>query len=163
MAREERPAVDRCGAGVSPAVAGASRSRARAGCLRDSGRDARTTIFSKNRGNELKDLLKTKGVRLCCMQKRTENELKTNWLLRAKKEQIDANSDSCLKNDREQPAHRSSRFFGKQSQNVMKTRRKVKVSETWVVEKLDGRGGSLRTARPLAVRLCAARRSSGAE
>ncbi len=45
--------VDGCGAGVSPAVAGASRSRARAEpvlsaakeCPRDSGRDARTTIF----------------------------------------------------------------------------------------------------------------------
>ena len=31
-------------AGVPPAVAGASRSRARAGCPRDSGRDARATI-----------------------------------------------------------------------------------------------------------------------
>jgi len=31
------------GAGVPPAVAGASRSRARAGCPRDSGRDARAT------------------------------------------------------------------------------------------------------------------------
>ena len=37
--------VDGCGAGVSPAVAGASCSRARAGCPPDSGRDARTTIF----------------------------------------------------------------------------------------------------------------------
>jgi len=45
--------VDGCGAGVSPAVAGASRSRARAEpvlsgekeCPRDSGRDARATFF----------------------------------------------------------------------------------------------------------------------
>ncbi len=56
--------VDGCGAGVSPAVAGASRSRARAEpvlsgakeCPRDSGRDARTTVFkavliSSNRGD----------------------------------------------------------------------------------------------------------------
>jgi len=33
----------RRGAGVPPAVAGASRPRARAGCPRDSGQDARTT------------------------------------------------------------------------------------------------------------------------
>ncbi len=50
---ENRPKVDGCSAGVSPAVAGASRSRARAEpvlsgakeCPRHSGRDARTTIF----------------------------------------------------------------------------------------------------------------------
>ena len=39
----------------------------------------------KNSGNELKDLLKTKDVIRYRVQKRTENELKTNWLLRAKR------------------------------------------------------------------------------
>ena len=40
----------------------------------------------KNRGNELKDLLKTKDVKLCSVQKRTENEL----VFACKKEQINA-------------------------------------------------------------------------
>jgi len=53
-----KPAVARCGAGVSPAVPGASRSRARAEpvlsgakeCPRDRGRDARATALQRYDG-----------------------------------------------------------------------------------------------------------------
>jgi hypothetical protein len=47
IANQQKRVVSHCsenrGAGVSPAVAGASRSRARAGCPCHSGRDARAT------------------------------------------------------------------------------------------------------------------------
>ena len=75
-------AKSRCGAGVSPAVAGASRSRAPAGCPRDSGRDARTTIFRApcpSRG--LKTMLKSwERTHLTSLEsvKVPKNELKTN-------------------------------------------------------------------------------------
>jgi len=50
----------------------------------------------RNRGNELKDLLKTKDVRLCSVQKRTENEL----VFACKNEQINAIWDQLWREKR---------------------------------------------------------------
>jgi hypothetical protein len=45
--------LENCSAGVSPAVAGASRSRVWARCPRDSGRDARATSVQRQGGSKL--------------------------------------------------------------------------------------------------------------
>jgi len=87
-----------CGAGVSPAVAGASCSRARAGCPRHSGRDARTTIlraqYPCERFRKDVKIVGTNSLNFFrineTFKKQTENELKTSSVLRRKQCNWDA-------------------------------------------------------------------------